>query len=178
MKKIQGHYCRICGERKANEKFSGKGHAAHICKECAKLPQDKRNELQTITKIENLPFWLKKDQIAWLKKKKDDPREEVRDAAISAWEMRFPEADPRLIYEEVFYEKRSWDECIASLEYMIGRGSLETINTKLSSALPYLKQALSHLTEATDELMDEEEDEDIDPKVIDLGDIDPTELPF
>lgn len=33
-KKQQGHYCRICGERKANEKFSGKGHAQHICKTC------------------------------------------------------------------------------------------------------------------------------------------------
>ena len=31
MKKT-GHYCKICGEHKANEKFSGKGHAAHICK--------------------------------------------------------------------------------------------------------------------------------------------------
>lgn len=177
MKKIQGHYCRICGERKANEKFSGKGHAAHICKECAKLPQEKRNELQTITKIENLPFWLKKDQIAWLKKVKDDPREKVRDAAISAWEMRFPEADPRLIYEEVFYEKGSLDECIASLEYMIEKGSFETINTKLSSALPYLKQALSYLTEAADELLDGEEPEFVDED-IDLDDIDPTELPF
>ena len=33
-KKRQGHYCRICGEDKANEKFSGKGHAQHICKAC------------------------------------------------------------------------------------------------------------------------------------------------
>jgi hypothetical protein len=36
MKKPHGHYCRICGEYKANEKFSGRGHAAHICKACAK----------------------------------------------------------------------------------------------------------------------------------------------
>jgi uncharacterized protein YdhG (YjbR/CyaY superfamily) len=35
MKKHQGHYCRICGQYKANEKFSGKGHAAHICKACS-----------------------------------------------------------------------------------------------------------------------------------------------
>ena len=55
-RKESGHYCKICGERKANEKFSGKGHKAHICKECMKLPTEKRNELQTITKIENLPF--------------------------------------------------------------------------------------------------------------------------
>lgn len=33
-KKRQGHYCRICGEYKANEKFSGRGHAQHICKAC------------------------------------------------------------------------------------------------------------------------------------------------
>ncbi len=32
-----GHYCKVCGEYKANEKFSGKGHAAHICKACSKL---------------------------------------------------------------------------------------------------------------------------------------------
>ena len=36
MKKPHGHYCRICQQRKANEKFSGRGHAAHICKACAK----------------------------------------------------------------------------------------------------------------------------------------------
>ena len=35
--KRHGHYCKVCGEYKANEKFSGKGHAAHICKTCAAL---------------------------------------------------------------------------------------------------------------------------------------------
>lgn len=35
-KKHQGHYCRKCGRYRANEKFSGKGHAKHICKECQK----------------------------------------------------------------------------------------------------------------------------------------------
>lgn len=35
-KKPHGHYCRICEQYKANEKFSGRGHAAHICKACAK----------------------------------------------------------------------------------------------------------------------------------------------
>jgi hypothetical protein len=33
-KKPQGHYCRICGRRRANEKFGGRGHAQHICKDC------------------------------------------------------------------------------------------------------------------------------------------------
>ena len=33
-KKPAGHYCRICGCRRANEKFGGRGHALHICKDC------------------------------------------------------------------------------------------------------------------------------------------------
>ena len=28
------HYCWKCGQYLANEKFSGKGHARHICKKC------------------------------------------------------------------------------------------------------------------------------------------------
>ena len=39
-----GHYCEVCGEYKANEKFSGKGHAAHICKACAQLPPEEQAE--------------------------------------------------------------------------------------------------------------------------------------
>lgn len=34
VKKHKGHYCKICGEYKSNESFSGKGHAKHICKKC------------------------------------------------------------------------------------------------------------------------------------------------
>lgn len=33
--KRHGHYCKVCGEYKANEKFSGKGHVAHICESSA-----------------------------------------------------------------------------------------------------------------------------------------------
>lgn len=42
----RGHYCKICGEIKANEKFSGRGHRNHICKKCASLPIDKRIVLE------------------------------------------------------------------------------------------------------------------------------------
>jgi len=35
-KKPRDHFCKICHQRKSNEKFSGRGHAAHICKACAK----------------------------------------------------------------------------------------------------------------------------------------------
>ena len=41
-----GHWCRICKQILPNEKFSGKGHRTHICKECNKLPTDKRTEVE------------------------------------------------------------------------------------------------------------------------------------
>ncbi len=40
--KRTGHYCRICGRYRANEKFSGRGHKIHICKDCARLPGEER----------------------------------------------------------------------------------------------------------------------------------------
>lgn len=42
-KKQQGHYCRICGDYKANEKFSGKGHTRHICKSCMSAMRSGKN---------------------------------------------------------------------------------------------------------------------------------------
>ena len=35
-----GHWCRICGRNKPNEKFSGKGHRDHLCNECSKKPKE------------------------------------------------------------------------------------------------------------------------------------------
>lgn len=49
-KKRQGHYCKICGEIKANEKFSGKGHAKHICKSCQSKPADKQADMMRFPK--------------------------------------------------------------------------------------------------------------------------------
>ena len=88
-RKYQGHYCKICGRRKSNEKFSGSGYTAHICRDCAKLPKEKRDEMQIITRIYSLPFWLEKEQRTWLEKKRSDPRAEVREAAEAAYEDRF-----------------------------------------------------------------------------------------
>ena len=56
--KKHGHYCKVCGEYKANEKFSGKGHAAHICKKCAALPPDVRSTQMIENKLLSLPFDL------------------------------------------------------------------------------------------------------------------------
>ncbi|MHB9071749.1 MAG: hypothetical protein ACYC54_15425 [Sedimentisphaerales bacterium] len=45
MKKCRGHYCRICHCLRPNEAFSGKGHQIHICKRCARLPKEEREQI-------------------------------------------------------------------------------------------------------------------------------------
>ena len=91
--KPHGHYCKICGEYKANEKFSGKGHAAHICKACQSLPVEERNKEAILTRMMNLPFRLSKEQISWLKKHRKDKRPEVSEAAKAVFAERFPYAE-------------------------------------------------------------------------------------
>lgn len=69
-KKKRGHYCKVCGEIKSNEKFSGKGHKNHICKSCSKLSQLDKNELMHLRKVENIElssFILSKADIKKLK---------------------------------------------------------------------------------------------------------------
>ena len=75
--KKRGHYCKVCGEYKANEKFSGKDHAAHICKTCAALPPEKQAEEMALTRLVNLPWRLSKEQLSWLKKRMKDRRDAV-----------------------------------------------------------------------------------------------------
>ena len=53
MKKRPGHYCRICGARKPNEAFSGKGHRAHVCKACSRRPKEERAEIEQSDEIFN-----------------------------------------------------------------------------------------------------------------------------
>lgn len=87
--KQHGHYCKVCGEYKANEKFSGKGHAAHICKACAKLSPEERSEQMTLRRLENLPYRLSQAQIAWLKTRLKDRRPAVRQMAEDIYAARF-----------------------------------------------------------------------------------------
>jgi len=89
-KKQPGHYCRICDERKANEKFSDKGHAAHICKSCAKLPLAERNALEAVHKIERMAGrHINESEVKWLRKRLNDPRPEVQQAAREVHHLKF-----------------------------------------------------------------------------------------
>lgn len=108
-KRYRGHYCKICGEVKSNEKFSGKGHNSHICKSCSKLSVEKRNELVQLRKIENIEysgFYLSKTDRDTLKKYRKNKKysEEVRAYASKVLE----EAEER--YQEMQEAKRSDEE--------------------------------------------------------------------
>ncbi|MDL2230202.1 hypothetical protein LJB87_00205 [Alistipes sp. OttesenSCG-928-L06] len=66
MKKSEkGHYCRICGKHKANEKFSGKGHSAHICKNCSSLPLARRNEMERMNRVGRIADKLRLTKEEW-----------------------------------------------------------------------------------------------------------------
>jgi len=89
-KKPSGYYCRICGEHKANERFSGKGHAAHICKACAALPVAERNAMEAIRKIDGMAMrHISDSEVKWLRARLNDPRPEVQQATREVHHMKF-----------------------------------------------------------------------------------------
>jgi hypothetical protein len=47
------HYCRICDRCRANEKFSGRGHRDHICKDCQRLPREERDRIDRLDEVDN-----------------------------------------------------------------------------------------------------------------------------
>jgi len=78
-----GHYCMVCGNWLANEKFSGKGHRRHVCKACSKKPLDERNDMITLNRIYGLYNYpnLSKNNKRMLKGYLNSGSEKVREAA-------------------------------------------------------------------------------------------------
>ena len=56
-----GHYCRLCKRTRPNEKFSGKGHRTHVCKECVQMPKE---EMDAIEQEEEIFGYLKQSHIS------------------------------------------------------------------------------------------------------------------
>ena len=91
--KSQSHYCKVCGEYKANEEFSGKGHAAHICKVCAQLPPEEQAEHLALNLLHNLPWQISSEQKSWLQNRLTDKRPKARELAREQYELRFGDRD-------------------------------------------------------------------------------------
>ncbi len=78
-----GSFCRICGQSRPNENFSGKGQQCCICKKCQKRPKE---EIALIdTKDELLHYWEQSNisalNIERLKKLTLFPNEDVQKLA-------------------------------------------------------------------------------------------------
>ncbi len=63
----QGHFCWCCGSILPNERFSGSGHARHLCRECSKLGGSELQHRQDLRSLERLVTW---EGIIGRKKKK------------------------------------------------------------------------------------------------------------
>lgn len=97
-----GFYCKICSQHKANEKFSGKGHANHICKACSRLSPDSKVESQTINRLMNLPMRrLTDSEKKWLENRVHDSQPEVAELARVVYNMCFPHAQHNTIKKQL-----------------------------------------------------------------------------
>ncbi|QNB47892.1 hypothetical protein BR63_17490 [Thermanaerosceptrum fracticalcis] len=75
-----GHYCKICGRIRADEKFSGKGHRNHVCKDCSKKPAAERDKLTAMNRMYMLYQYsnLSKNNRKMLQKYLQSDSEEIR----------------------------------------------------------------------------------------------------
>ena len=95
-KKRSGHYCWVCGRILPNERFSGKGHSQHICRDCQKMPEEKLREIKVLDRLYSLPFRLKKADKEWLSQLRSDENSRIQNAAETEWNMRY---DPTRLFE-------------------------------------------------------------------------------
>ena len=127
-KRPQGHYCKICGEYKTNEKFSGKGHAAHICKSCSRLSAAEKAEMQTINRLMELPLrHLGQSEKKWLENRVHDSRPEVAGLAKEVYRECFPYAERNVMKKQLVISELDFE---IHTEVYQEYGDWETVNQK------------------------------------------------
>lgn len=115
---LRGHYCKVCGQHKASERFSGKGHAAHICKECSHLTPAEQAESMTLTRLYALPVnRLSESEKKWLENRTHDKRPAVKELACEVYRKHYPHTErnamkKRLQIDQVKFTVHScpWDD--------------------------------------------------------------------
>ncbi len=55
---MQSHFCWCCGRTRANERFSDRGHAQHVCKECSSFGREELAFRQAARDIDRLLGWI------------------------------------------------------------------------------------------------------------------------
>lgn len=89
------HYCHVCGRERPNEKFSGKGHRRHVCRDCARLPRAERERRQLLDDLWGYWFQsnLSEKNRKHLEALRDHSDAEIRDRAAVLHEVAL--AHPR-----------------------------------------------------------------------------------
>jgi hypothetical protein len=105
-RKRSGHYCWCCGCQRPNERFSGGGHARHICKQCSKLGKE---ELAFRSAVRNIDRMRPRDRVALQKIADTHAEDRVREYAAEVLE------DWRLEREEWRAEAREYAEQLEAL---------------------------------------------------------------
>lgn len=109
-KRPHGHYCKICGEYKANEKFSGKGHAAHICKVCSRLSAAEKAAAMDMNRLMSFPMRrLSDSEKKWLQAKMHDKCSEVADPAKEVYNVCFPRAERNAMKKQLVINMLSFE---------------------------------------------------------------------
>lgn len=85
--KRRGHFCWCCERVRANERFSGGGHARHVCKDCQKLGAEELAFRQAVRNIDRMIQWetgrVKRKQRSAFVKFLQHPNERIRRYAES-----------------------------------------------------------------------------------------------
>lgn len=118
-----GHYCKICGEYKANEKFSGKGHAAHICKACSRLSAAEKAAAMDMNRLMSFSMRrLSDSEKKWLQAKMHDKCPEVADTAKEVYNVCFPHAERNAMKKQLVINTPSFE---VHTEVYDGYGDME-----------------------------------------------------
>ncbi|RMG14655.1 MAG: hypothetical protein D6731_09935 [Planctomycetota bacterium] len=48
----RGHFCWCCGRHRPNERFGGRGHRDHVCRDCQRLPAEELSFRQVVRNME------------------------------------------------------------------------------------------------------------------------------
>lgn len=125
-----GHYCKICGQYKANEKFSGKGHAAHICRACSRLSAAEKAAAMDMNRLMDFPMRrLSDSEKKWLEAKMHDKSPEVADTAKEVYHICFPYAERNAMKKQLVINALSFE---VHTEVYDGYGDMEMADRRFT----------------------------------------------
>ena len=83
-KRYRGHWCRCCGRIRPNEKFSGRNHPRHLCRDCQKLGKEELEFQSAVRNIDRCVTWegrIRREQRKTLDRFLSHPNERVQNHA-------------------------------------------------------------------------------------------------